>query len=252
MMAHAARQLDETTDVLFCDFYAVSSLTGWMDRLRNYVNTGQAAAAWNMIVKWATPPFRIYRDGALKLVEEEAEEARATMPGDGEIRAVEIGGIQHVTIPRSIKVRNVHTLLSWYPFTLNDIFRRIGAQAAREEMDVSQATLKFVEALVGEFDRSRLVPKEYPVDFALWAEAVGTKGGKRVRYTCWPASVGWLSTVHALVAGTVKILNGEVKLRGVITPEECFEPVAFFKDVARSALVKEEPGKLLNESWQTL
>ncbi len=252
LMAHAARQLDQTTEVIFCDFYSVTALAGWRDRLQKYIDTGKASAAWQMIMKWGTPPFRVYHGGALKAVESKAEEVQSNMPGNGQIPAVETGGIEHITIPRSIPgVQNVHTLLSWYPFQLNDSYRDIGAQAAKGELGDSQATQQFIGGLIKEIDRRQTLPKDFVESYMLWAAAIGTKAGKKARYSCWPASTGWLSTVHAMSLGALKVLKGEVNSPGVLSPESCLDPLPFFRDVARSAL-REEPGELLHEAWQTL
>jgi short subunit dehydrogenase-like uncharacterized protein len=252
MMAHASNQVGDPTEVLFCDFYAATAIAGWKDRLTGYVDANQPSAAWKMIMKWATPPFRVFHDGALKSVRERASGFSPWMPGNDQIQAVEIGGIEHITIPRSKPgIRNVHTLVSWFPFGLNESYREIGARSARGELDDSQATLEFVKNLIKEVDRGQKAPTEYLGQHALWAEAMGFKDGRRTKYTCRPTSFGWLSTAHALATGTMKILNGEVKSHGVLTPESCFEPLGFFRDGARSTL-NEEPAEILNESWQTI
>jgi hypothetical protein len=64
MMAHAASKVADPEEILFCDFYADSALAGWRNKLTGYTDTDQPSAAWKMIMKWATPPFRVFHDGA--------------------------------------------------------------------------------------------------------------------------------------------------------------------------------------------
>jgi hypothetical protein len=56
----------------------------------------------------------------------------------------------------------------------------------------------------------------------------------------------------ALALAALKILGGEIRSRGVLTPESCLDPLPFFKEVAREMLRTDDPGSLLNEDWQIL
>jgi hypothetical protein len=49
----------------------------------------------------------------------------------------------------------------------------------------------------------------------------------------------------------LKILGGEIRAHGVLTPDSCLDPLPFFKEVARQQLKADEPGNLLNETWQS-
>jgi hypothetical protein len=206
-----------------------------------------------MIMRWSTPPFHLFRGGKLRLVEDKTEESTSIMPKNGQLKAVEIGGIEHIVMSRSFPtIQEVHTLVSWFPFKLNDAYRDIGSRIAKKELDETKGILEFAEALLSEIEQSKAVPEEFLGGYALWAEAVGKKNGEEARYTCWPASMDWLSTTHALSVGALRILKGEVKKRGILTPESCFDPLPFLKDVARSALKKDYSGSLLRESWHTV
>ena len=90
-------------------------------------------------MKWGTPPFHAYRGGSLVTVKNKTNEMRITMPGNGEIPAVLVGSAEAVTIPRSVpEVQDVHTLVSWFPFQLNAIYRELGGRVAKGELDDSQ------------------------------------------------------------------------------------------------------------------
>ena len=251
MMIHAIRQLDVAEEVHCCLFCSASALGDTKDRLRKYRETGRVGAAWQMIMKWATPPFHVYRGGRLTTVESKAEEMKIAMPGNGEIPAVSVGGTETITIPRAVSgLHDVQTFFGWFPFQLNNRYTELGHQVNEGKFDVSQAALAFLDSLVEETDRAQGVPSEFLGDFAIWAEASGIKNGRRARYSCWPAS-GWASTATPLALASLKILAGEIRTRGVLAPESCLDPLPFFNEVARKVLKNNEPGKILNEYWQT-
>jgi hypothetical protein len=251
MMIHAARQLDSAEEVRTCLFVAASALVSTKDELRSYRESAHVGAAWQMIIKWASPPFHAYRRGALVTIERKAEEAKIAIPWNGEIPAVLVGSTEPITMPHAIPdVQDVSALFSWFPFQLNELYRDLGGRITRGELDVPQAALAFLDSVVAESDRRQAVPKGFPGDFVVCAEAAGIKNGSRTRYHCWPAS-GWASTATPLAVASLKILGGEIRTRGVLAPESCLDPLPFFSDVASHVLKNNEPGKILNESWQT-
>jgi hypothetical protein len=254
MMVHAARQLDRVEEVRSCGFFQVAAFGITEGVVRGYRETGHLSAGWQMFMKWGTPPFCTYRDGTLVTVKNKTEETKITLPGNGEISALLVGGPEALTIPRSFpEVQDVHMLISWFPSQLNGMYRELGGRVARGELSWSQAALGFLDQAVAEQDRGQPAPSGLPM-IIRWAEAVGTKVGKRTRYTCWPTP-GWFRpnpTPVALALAALKILGGEIRTRGVLTPESCLDPLPFFKEVARQQLRTDEPGRLLNEAWQTL
>jgi len=53
-------------------------------------------------------------------------------------------------------------------------------------------------------------------------------------------------------AAALAILRGDVKKSGVLPPEACFEPMAFFSEVARFGPEEPLDGKFLGESFEWL
>jgi hypothetical protein len=257
MMMHAARQLDRVEKVSSCGFFPAAALGITKDLVRRYRETGRLSAGMQMLTKWVTPPFPVYRGGALVAIKNETDEMNVTMPGKGEIPAVLVGSPEAVTISRSIpEIQDVCTLVSWFPFQLNGMYRQIGARVARGELNWSQATLDFLDLIVAEQDRELPASAGFPRDGMRWVEAVGIKKGNRTRYYCWPTPnwYGWNNnpTPVALALATLKILGGEIKAHGVLTPESCLDALPFFKEVACKMAKTDEPGNLLEETWQTL
>jgi lysine 6-dehydrogenase len=257
MMLHAARQLDRVEEVRSCGFFPAAAFGITREAVRSHRETRHLSAGWQMFMKWVTPPFHAYRGGALVSIKNKTEEMKTTMPGNGEIPAVLVGGPEVVTIPRSItEVQDVYPLVSWFPFQLNGIYGELGGRVAKGELSLSLAALAFLDLIVAEQDQWQPVPNGFPRYGTRWAEAAGTKDGSRTRYSCWPASgwYGWKNnpTPTALALAALKILGGEITTHGVLSPESCLDPLPFFKEIARQMLKTDEPGELLNEAWQTL
>ena len=253
MMLHAARQLDRVEEVHSCVLAPATAFGITRDVVSSYREAGRVSTGWRMFMKWCTPPFHAYSDGKLATVKDETAEIQIAVPGNGEISAVLVGSTEALTIPRFVpEIQCVATLFSWFPFRLNGIYRELGGRVAKGEFDESQAALAFLDQVLSEEGRGQSAPSGLLMG-TRWAEAVGTKDGKRARYTCWPA--GWFRpnpTPVALALAALKILSGEIGIDGVLTPESCLDPLPFFKEVASAQLKTDEPGKLLNEAWQTL
>jgi len=188
-------------------------------------------------------------------VKNETKEMKVAMPGDGEVSAVMVGSPEPVTLPRWVPgIQDVYTLVSWFPFQLNEHFRELGGQAARGKLSETQAVLAFLDRTIEELGRGQPSSAGLLGDGTRWVEAIGTKSGSRRRYTCWPTS-NWYGlnnnpTPTALALAALKILGGEIRARGVLTPESCLDPLPFLKEVACQLLKTDEPRNLLNESWQ--
>ncbi len=257
MMLHAARQLDRVEKLSSCGFFPAAALGITKQVVRSYRETGRLSAGMQMLTKWVTPPFPGYRGGFSVAVKNETDELKVSMPGIGEIPAVLVGSPEAVTIPRSIpEIQDVYTLVSWFPFQLNGMYRQLGARIAKGELTWSQATLDFLDLIVAEQDRELAGSTGFPRDGMRWVEAVGIKRGNRTRYNCWPTPTwyGWNNnpTPAALALATLKILGGEMRAHGVLTPESCLDPLPFFKEVARQMRKTDEPSNLLEEAWQML
>ena len=254
MMMHAAHQLDKAVEVDSCGFFQMAAFGITKDVVRRIRESGRIPPGWQMLMKWATPPFYDFSGGSLKTVQGTAEERRIRGPGIGEIPAMLAAGPEAFTIPRSLPgVRDVHMLLSWFPSRLHGVYRDLGRRVQRGELDWSQAALRFLEEAVAEQESGPTAPTGVPVALR-WAEATGTKNGERRRYLCWPNPV-WMRpnpTSVSLAIATLKILTGEIQEKGVLTPEICLEPLPFFQEVARWQLKKDETGPLLSELWETL
>lgn len=252
MMMHAARQLDRVEEVRSCGFFQLAAFGVTKDGVRRFRESGHLPPGWQMLMKWATPPFYDYCDGSLVTVTSTAGETRVTGPGIGEVPAMLAAGPEAFTIPPHLPgILDVHMFLSWSPSRLIGVYRELGKRVTRGELNWSQAAMEFLEEVVVEQERGPPTPTGLPLALR-WAEAFGTKDGKRTRYTCWP-NPAWVRpnpTPVALTVATLKILSGEITAKGVLTPESCLEPLPFIQEVARWQLGTDETGRLLNELWE--
>jgi hypothetical protein len=98
---------------------------------------------------------------------------------------------------------------------------------------------------------SLAAPKGFESGWVMWAEAVGTKQGRRTLYKSWP-SVDWMTTSGPLAAAALKIIRGEIRTKGVLSPESCLDPMAFFAEAAQYGSEKPSNGKFLDESFEVL
>ncbi len=89
--------------------------------------------------------------------------------------------------------------------------------------------------------------------FLLNVQVVGTRDGKEMRYeytTKHPPRGEWGTSATARVTGipasigAQKLACGEAKAVGVVAPEVCFEPTAFFAELARRGIIVEERASL--------
>lgn len=252
MMAHAARQLDKADSVHSCMAITFSDLAGGdTDKIASEMReSGPYSASWETFMRLFSGPCRIFRNG--KRVTVDPFESGVVMPNPkgGTIKLYPGCGPQPITVPHSVKgLKESSVLISFVPFELNELVRRISSRITLGEIDTREAAIAFIEAAGAERGQWAPVTEKFPEDF--WITATGVKDGRRIRYTLIPTS-GWLSTTGPLYCAAKKILDGELKERGVLPPEVCLDPIPFMEEVASS-----EPGwtkekKLFDEKLERL
>ena len=132
---------------------------------------------------------------------------------------------------------------------LADLMFSMAGQISSGELTDKAATRSFIEMIGKDPDYWLEAPPGPPstARWELWIVVTGWKGGRRGRYTYWLNKFGPSLSIAAL-----RILRGEVSLRGVLPPEACFDPLPFFDEVV--SLMPEPPsdGKLFGESFEWL
>jgi hypothetical protein len=253
MMVHAARQLDHTDQLSYCICQVVRLYGGDAKTvLAEWREARRAEAGWQMIMRLAAHPARHYRDGAWIDLDPLQNARRVELPQGHVATAYPIAMPEPITLPRTLRdVRSVSVAVSFFPPELNGIFFQLGSRIARGEMTESQAAFSFFESATTPQPCSPAVPAGCESGWVPWAVAVGTLNGRRTRYRCWPVG-GWDTTTGPLAAVVLKMLRGEIRAKGVLSPESCLDPLPFFAEVASLEGVEPPDGKLLGESFDAL
>lgn len=252
LMLHAARQLDRVEDVTYCSLWPVPDWGDPTTVLSEWRKAGHADGSWQTIMRVVGRKARQFREGRLVEVDPTKEVLRVAPPQGGEVTAIPVGSCEPITLPRVVTgIRSVSSLVSLLPPQLNELWRELGRRIAAGEVDESEASFLFYERLAAEPDRWLTAPEGVESKWVEWAEAVGTKSGRRVRYRCWP-DTPWETTSGPLATAALKILRGEIRTRGVLTPEACLEYTSFLADGARNGLYEPPTGNLLRQSIEEL
>jgi len=254
LMQHAANQLEAVTDLQLCVWWQISpedgNVFGDPDEMRK---TGRINASWQTILTWVAGRIRTYRDGRLVEVDpfEEASEVSLPMNG-GTVTALPIGSTEPITFPRHIPgIRSVSVLMALLPPQLNELLRVQARRIATGKADAAAATMAFLDAIAADPHRWLGGQAEIPEDFGMMATAIGRQGKQTVRFSCWPAGA-WESTVGPLTTASLRIVRGEVRARGVLAPEQAFEPMPFLREAARYKTTIPASKRLLHESKEVL
>ena len=243
---HAAQQLDEVMDIQFGYLYPAEPAA------RELRETGHVSASWETILRYGSGDVRIYRDGQWIDVNLFDSEIEVALPQTGMvITAYPVATAEPVTLSRSLpSLRTVESLFGLLPQRLNQLYREQAQRIAKGQVNTRDAARSLLEAVADDAEPSPPAGGGLP-SVPIWLAAVGLKDGRRVRYSCWPTS-WWMSTEGAIAAAALAILRGNVKESGVLPPETCFEPMAFFSEVARFGPEEPLDGKFLGESFEWL
>ena len=253
LAVHAVQQLDETEELLVClfDHMATMGTLSPEPALARARESGQVDTSFQDILLIAQGPAITYREGRWVRVQPMENPVEVDLPSGQTVTAYPVSTSEPVTLPRYLPgVKNVSTLFSFFPPQLNELYFHHGRRIAEGEIDPAGAGLSFLEEVVADQARWLSGPTGFPTGWTMWVTATGLKDGRRVRYSCWPHALP-TSTNGALVACTLRILSGQVDRHGVLPPEACLEPQAFFADVVKVRPSTTE-GPLLGETLQYL
>lgn len=168
------------------------------------------------------------------------------------VTAIPIGSTEPITFSKRIPgIRSVSVLMALLPPQLNEILRDQAGQIESRKSDAATATIAFLETITANPGRWLERRAGTPAEFGMMATAIGLKGGRKIRYSCWPAGP-WESTVGPLTVAALRILRGDVPARGVLPPEAVFDPIPFLEAAARYGPKPPEPGRLFDESEEIL
>jgi len=250
-MMHAGKQFDQADELSIC-IYQVVAMYGESPKaiLAQWRRAGHADASWQFMMKLVAGKVRIFRNGRLIDVDPIKNAVRVTMPQGQEVTAIPVAIPEPITIPRALPgVKSVLSLYSMHPPQLHEVYCELGQRIARGELDESAAAISLFEHMAEQPKESLAAPKGCEGGWIDWVDAVGTRQGQRVRYKGWP-SVDWTSTSGPIAVAALRILRGDIRAKGVLSPESCIDPMPFFADVAQYGTEKPSDGKYLTESFE--
>ncbi|MFQ5905683.1 MAG: saccharopine dehydrogenase family protein [bacterium] len=253
LAVHAAHQMDEIEELYVCILGHLATMGSFSPEASpaRMHQSGRIDTAWQDVLEIGRGRVLMYREGHWMHVEPIENPVEIVLPSGASVTAYPVGTSEPVTLPRHLSgVKTVSTLSSFFPPQLNELYLREGRRIAKGETDPARATLSFLETIVADKARWLSGPPGFPSGWTMWVTATGRKGGRRARYLCWPDALP-VSTTAPLVACVLQILRGQVDRPGVLPPEACFEPQAFFAEAVRLRPPASE-GPLLGESFQYL
>lgn len=244
---HAIKQFDSVDELKICFYLALPD-----ELLREAVNAlGRSAyvdSSWQLVMSNVKGPVRVYRNGSWKSVNPLEHGTDVEMAGGSIKTAYQVEAPELITLPRYFpQVKNLSCVLAITPLEMSKLVYSKAERVTRGEASVEDASRSFLETLAG--DRERWLTG----DAAGWDTRIvmtGRKDGRLARYACWPIRVS--STSIPLAVAAMRILRGEVAVRGVFPPEAVFEPVSFIEEVAQYSPPEDQDKPLYGESMQWL
>ena len=177
----------------------------------------------------ATGQIRVWRGGHY-VDETPLRDVQVALPGWPARRALTIGHPEAVTLPRVFPGLETCLNVMTLPGGLEALLTRAVGLVNAGGMSFRDAGLAaFSDYVPGAGPRQ----PEYP---GVWALAEGEEG----RAAAWIPDYGRLADIHTVTAAPTiaafnLLMSGTPVPRGVVTPEEAFEPLAYFAELARLA-----------------
>ena len=207
-------------------------------------------------------PVRTYQDGQWVDVDPVRTGVEVPLPQGDAVTAYPYGSTDPLfstVVPLNVsRVPPVQVWFSPFPPQLADLLREHALRVTGGEVDAATAISSFFEIIESDPDRWLTLTGDFVAPPLLWVNATGSKGGRAARQMCWLSPSSWIEsnnmshTSVPLAVAALRILGGEIRERGVFWPNDAFEPLSFFDEVAR--LFPEPPpdGKLIGESFNWL
>jgi hypothetical protein len=156
------------------------------------------------------------------------------------------------------RAQPVQVWLSPFSPQLNDLYREQALRVAAGDIDPEFALDTFYDTVETDPNRWLTVTDDFVALPVEWVTAVGHKGRRAARYSCWLTPAMGIERNARLLAGAslavsvLRILRGEIRERGVMTAEKCFGPLPYLNEVVSMMPDPPSDGKLIDESFEWL
>jgi len=258
LMKHAASHLDTVEDLRLLLIYNLVGTIFYFGvedpgkTASEMRRTGRVNASWETVMNWAGGRVCVFHDKRLEDVDPSEHQESVEFPDFGSADFFPIGGTEVVTVPHFLKnVKSVSFMMSVYPSQVSDLYLNLAGRIRRREIDPGEATILFHEGVALRLKEKDASPSWKQPKMLLRAVSQGKKDGRRMRYSCWP-SWNWMGASSALSVAALRIMRGDIRDRGVLAPEACFDPMDFFQEAALSVSRDSGKRKLLMDSFEEL
>ncbi len=160
-------------------------------------------------------------------------------PGFKDTYVCHIGHPETVTLPRTINAKTI-SLVMFFGETATDLTRQYRQNILDKKLTITEATIALdreFKSLIKRARMGRAPIKEYiGMPPSLCVIATGTKDGKRKKVAIALGrnpydEMAGLTGVPLAIA-TNMMIEGKIKIKGVLTPEESIDPIEFFDKLA--------------------
>ncbi len=182
-----------------------------------------------------------FKNGEMVEIEPLTETEPFDFPGYKSMYAVNIGHPEPVTLPRTIKAKNISNVM-YIGKTATDITRNYSQKIKNKEMTIEEATLGLSKEW-GDLNKKVFKDQDLANEYiggppTLSVIATGKKDGKRKKIGVALAlePFGDMAGVTSVPLGiaTIMVIEGKINKKGILTPEEAFKdnPMDFFNGIA--------------------
>ena len=261
MVLDAIHRLDRIDRIQVGWAANVEGLTGPLDERIRGIRAGYpVSASLQSVTRYASGRIKAYRDGQWIEIPAFGASETVSLADGSELTAYPVGTAEPMMMmPHLPDVRTVSGLIALLPPQGNELMRRHAAPISSGERSAAEAVTGFLEELAS--DRARWL--EGPPSMTAggkFAVVHGIKDGRPARYACAPRwrcrtddpGIKRSDTGAAAALASLKLLRGDVAQKGVMTPEACFEPTAFFRELAGRWAGFQETEPLLQERFDWL
>ncbi len=246
MAVIACSRLDKVDDLITAWGYGVGERVGSKPKYfveprkfyKKFKDMPQIANAATMHLFYETvESIPTFRDGKIIDIKPLTDAEPLQFPGYKDTYVCHIGHPEPITLPRVLNVNSVSNLM-YMGKTITNIVRKYTQQISNKELSVSEASIKFGEE-VRIMNRNEDIIKEFigmPPGLSVIAAGINDGIRKKIAIANNRVPFGGMAGVTSvpLALAAEMILNGEIKEKGVLTPEEAISnPMNFFDRYAK-------------------
>ncbi|MFW9937969.1 MAG: saccharopine dehydrogenase family protein [Candidatus Thorarchaeota archaeon] len=177
-----------------------------------------------------------YKEGEIIYIKSLSEAPPVQFPGFKQAFACHIGHPEPITLPRTIKVKSVSNVM-FLGKKPTDIVREFREKISKKIITIEEASIEMAKQ-ISKLRRNPLIIKEfinYPPETCVIVTGLKKGIKKQLAIGCYRNPYGEMAgdTGVPLAIATQMLLDGEIKKKGVLSPEEAINPELFFNKYAK-------------------